>query len=209
MHQPAFPNTAFGWTFFACLALLTGFAAVYDLRRAIVPKWLALVCLGLGFLVNIVRGIWMSTQEEQFWVLAAGNGWLGALDGFLFSLSGAGLAFGLLLVLWMLGTCGGGDVKLFTAVGAWLGPRLAIYSFGMSLVVLVVCIIAWVAYRGLSARRVRATLKGPREELIADMKEGRKPGKLRVTYSLSIALATLIILLWAYRIDLQLVASPA
>jgi prepilin peptidase CpaA len=45
--------------------------------------------------------------------------------------SGLGMLFGFgaLIVLYVLGGMGGGDVKLFTAVGAWLGMPFIFYAF--------------------------------------------------------------------------------
>ncbi len=48
---------------------------------------------------------------------------MGALDGFLFALVGSLVGFAFFAILFALGTCGGGDVKLFTAIGAWLGRQ--------------------------------------------------------------------------------------
>ena len=54
---------------------------------------------------------------------------LGGWAGLGTSLLGAGLGFGFLVVFYAAGGVGAGDVKLLTAVGAWLGPELTYQVF--------------------------------------------------------------------------------
>jgi hypothetical protein len=112
-----------------------------------------------------------------------------------------------MFVLWVLSTCGGGDVKLFTAVGAWLGPRYFVFILGGSLVVLPAVML------------LKVLLVGAAPSLGSDG-TGRKPAKrkaggpdvppkrpqIRVTYSLPVAIATAGMLLWLFRAELKLVA---
>lgn len=48
------------------------------------------------------------------------------------SLLGAAVGFGLLVVFFAVGGVGAGDVKLLTALGAWLGPAMTLRVFGLS-----------------------------------------------------------------------------
>ena len=57
------------------------------------------------------------------------SGWVGGADGLVSSVLGAALGFGLLVVFFAFGGVGAGDVKLLTAVGAWLGPALTLQVF--------------------------------------------------------------------------------
>jgi prepilin peptidase CpaA len=57
------------------------------------------------------------------------SSWLGGLGGFLFSLLGVLLGFGLLIGFNIAGGVGDGDVKLLAAIGAWLGPQLTFEVF--------------------------------------------------------------------------------
>jgi prepilin peptidase CpaA len=54
------------------------------------------------------------------------------LNGLIFSLIGAGSAFIAMLLLYLIGALGAGDVKLFTAIGAMMGTsfvfQLMLYS---------------------------------------------------------------------------------
>jgi prepilin peptidase CpaA len=68
--------------------------------------------------------------------------------GFAASLLGALFGFGLLIVLYILGGMGAGDVKLMAGVGAWLGLPLTFYVFlASSLAAGVYALVIILAYR--------------------------------------------------------------
>ena len=54
------------------------------------------------------------------------------LEGFQFSLLGAGAGFLILFWFYVMGVMGAGDVKLLTAIGAWLGAESTFYVFGVA-----------------------------------------------------------------------------
>src|SRR5262249_22566787 len=83
-------------------------------------KWLTLPTLAVGVLFNIALGAWTDGPRGTF-LFGGEGGFLGALDGLLLAVSGCLVGFGLFLVMFVLGTCMGGDVKLFAAIGAWVG----------------------------------------------------------------------------------------
>ncbi len=85
----------------ALLLTILGMAIVMDIRWRRIPNWLTgpAILLGIG----------MQTFMNH-------------LDGFLFSLEGMAIGLGLLLILYVLGWIGAGDVKLYAAVGSFLGP---------------------------------------------------------------------------------------
>ena len=87
------------------LLLILGTAIASDLRWRIIPNWLTgpSILLGLG----------LHTVMNQF-------------TGFLFSLEGAAVGLGLFVILYVCGWMGAGDVKLFAAVGSFLGPAQTI-----------------------------------------------------------------------------------
>lgn len=202
--KPFFPDPVFAWSFFVAIAVLTAIAAYIDTRKAIVPKWLTIGMLIAGFPVNMVRAALLASQNKPLWLLDTGSVGLGVLDGFLFSLCGFVLAFGLFVGMWMLGLCGGGDVKLFAALGAWFGLLGILYLFLLSVAALWCWVFAVLVSRGGSLKKMRKanivnTKKGKKTdaEKVAD-----KP--LRVTYSTPIAVAAIILMLLLFRPDLGL-----
>ena len=90
------------------VGVVTFLAAFTDIWKFKVYNLLTLPALGLGLLVSTALG-----------------GWTGLGAGLL----GAGFGFGILVVFYALGGVGAGDVKLLTAVGAWLGPFWTVHVF--------------------------------------------------------------------------------
>ncbi|MBR0642107.1 prepilin peptidase [Roseomonas hellenica] len=79
------------------LALL-GFAALHDLAARIIPDWVSLALLPIGFWLRIWQG------------------------GALWALVALLLVFAAAVLVWRLGALGGGDVKLLTAATPLLPP---------------------------------------------------------------------------------------
>jgi prepilin peptidase CpaA len=205
-NQPFFPDPGFAWAFFGVIALLTAIAAWIDTRRAIIPKWLTIGMLAAGFVVNMTRAAVMGSQGKPLWVLDSGSIGLGILDGFLFSLAGFAFAFALLFGMWSLKLCGGGDVKLFAALGAWFGLPQVVYLFLLSLGALYLWVIGTMIHRGVNLKKIRkmnqvepAKTKGKKVD-----RETQVKSPLRITYSFPIAVATVFLMLLLHRIDLNL-----
>jgi len=106
------PGIVFAWIA-GGIALV---AAVCDIRTKKLPNWLTVTSFAAGVCYHTLVGA------------LSGSTWYGgAWDGLLFSLGGFALGFFSLLVVWMIGGCGAGDVKLMGALGAWLGAWLTLY----------------------------------------------------------------------------------
>ena len=92
----------------AILAAATGLAAVIDLRTRRIPNALtgSLAMIGLGL------------AATQLGTVGIGGAIIGFLLGFAFMLPGN-----------MFGATGAGDVKLFAAAGALLGPAITVRAF--------------------------------------------------------------------------------
>lgn len=82
------------------LMLLLLVAAVIDARRRIIPNYLNLAILVGGILQAVAFGLPVTVSQ---------------------SLLGVAAGFGILLIPYILGAMGGGDVKMLAAIGAWLG----------------------------------------------------------------------------------------
>lgn len=82
-----------------CLTLLS---AVTDVRRGLIPNWLTFPAIALGLAMGALAAGW------------------GGLAGALSSLAVCGAVP---LALFAVGGMGGGDVKLFAAIGALVGVR--------------------------------------------------------------------------------------
>jgi Flp pilus assembly protein protease CpaA len=209
IFKPFFPNPAFGWTFYGIIVALLLVAALIDLRCAIVPKALALTTLFLGVTSNVVRGAWLGGLDQEAWHLGKHGTWIGAADGLLFALAGFFVGFGIFFFMWIIGACAGGDVKLFAALSAWVGPYISPF-------ILIVATIALIVLLGLRLV-ILLIFQGPQAPAPApaDRKgKGTMPAVPRdpryrrgMTYSLPVAIATALTLLWFFRYDLNL-AQP-
>ncbi len=89
-------------------------ASWVDFAQRRVPNWLNLTLLLIG----------LGLQMRYFGFSGLGIGLLGMLTG-----------FGLLIVPWLMHGMGTGDVKLMAAIGAFMGPTLTFYSFGLGVII--------------------------------------------------------------------------
>jgi prepilin peptidase CpaA len=206
-RPPFFPDLYFAWIFCAVLIGFTLVGAYLDLRKATLPKWLTLGLLAVGVVFNLVRGAWLGSSGGEMdllgWHLPTGNLWLSMLGGFLFSLVGFLLTAGLFVLFWILQLTRGGDVKLFAALGAWVGFKYVLFIMLASVPVMVVLLIIQLLTGGLKPTVVQKRLKE------AQGIQGR-PGKGRrkMTYAFAVAVASAVVLLWFYRFDLHLAVRP-
>lgn len=176
----------------AVAVLLTGLmaaAAWIDWKTWRIPKRLTLGMLALGLVVHLIGGAWMGSQGRPGWIFHDGLA-LGLVDGLLFSFVGALTGFGIFFAFWIMGVAGGGDVKHATALGAWVGPKFFIG-------ILLVCVPAVALVLVLTM--VGGLAKGKPKPMDA------KPGKKRLmSFSLPLAIATLVVFLVMFRVPLGL-----
>ena len=206
--QPFFPGPAFAWAYYAVLIGFLIVAAYIDLRRMVVPKSVSVSLLFVGLFVNLFRGAWMGSSHWQVWHFSTPGTLLGMVDGLLFAAEGFFVCFFIFFAMWTLGACGGGDVKIFAAVGAWVGPYIAIWVFCLSTLILVVL---------LTLKFVVMLLVPNSQAALPSLTDRRsKPVPVRdprlqrgLTYSLPLALATGLLLLWFFRVDLELAPPTA
>jgi prepilin peptidase CpaA len=209
MQTPFFPGPLFAWVFLGVLLSLLAAASYTDLGRMVVPKRVTLTALALGVIFNVVRGALLGGQGLSTWKLGDGSALLGACDGALFALAGFALGFVLFFTMWVFGVCGGGDVKLFAALGAWIGPFLAICVLVMTLLVITGFLFARIALGLVGGKGItipRQARPGPRA---APSGKGKLQPRQRILgFSLPLAIATALVLFWSFRVDLHFVGAP-
>lgn len=197
-----FPNFGFGWLFCIALILGLGIIAVRDLRTAKIPNKLSVSLAFLGLVFNLIRGGWLATQEHEVWQLGTNGLAVGLIDALLFSLSGFLAGFALFFLMYVLGVCGGGDVKLMAAVGAWVGSLSVCYIILLS----VPTVMIWAVFKVMSGGW-KQTVQASKEQRKAVAKNKPLP-KGRMTFSIPALLAVILLVLWTYRYDLHLVEQP-
>src|SRR5437773_1216281 len=90
------------------LVILVIAAAWSDLRTRSIPNWITVPGAVLGFALQL---------------------WYAGPHGAVRSIEGAALGLGMFIVPFIAGGMGAGDVKLFSAVGALVGPQPLILVF--------------------------------------------------------------------------------
>ncbi len=201
-----FPDPIFGWVFFIIITAFLLAASYTDFRWFKIPNLLCVILLALGVIIQVIRGVILAMNEKEVWLLGLNGSWVGGIDGFLFAMAGFAVGFGIFFALWMVGAVRGGDVKLFAAVSAWFGPYYSLWIYLGSAIILIFLsffrMIGYVLTKGptkakkqFMAQQGRArTKKGPKE-----------PTSRLMTYSFPLAVSTVLLTLWFFRYDLELV----
>lgn len=114
-------------------------AMITDLKWRRIPNPLTVGAFVLGLVFHLVTGGW---------------------DGLLFALGGFAVGFGFLLVLWLIGGGGGGDVKLMGAMGAWLGAKSTLIVFVLSAFISFLCLLVMMVVNACSTKPATAGASG-------------------------------------------------
>jgi Flp pilus assembly protein protease CpaA len=212
-----YPDPIFGWTFYGILVGLLVVATYTDLARFKIPKKLTLTMLALGVLLSVVRGAWLghvyqgNAEGKVVWFFATSPG-LGALEGLLFALAGFAVGFALFYPLWLIGQCGGGDVKLVAALGVWVGPKwICLLVFG-SLTIFLLLALVRIARKAMRRGLRRTIVDAARPGAGAARKKVPVNAHTRdklIAKSLPVALATAVLLPLLTATDLHLTAAKA
>ena len=98
------------YDFATLVAVFMALCAAIDYRSKRIPNWLTMPAAVAGLVYSALapHGI-----------------------GILWSLAGFGVGLSLLVVPWLLGGGGMGDVKMLAALGTWLGPLGILIAFGL------------------------------------------------------------------------------
>lgn len=163
------PDTAVLWR--ALLSALLAAACLTDVRARRIPNALAATVLALG----VVRAALPLTG-------VAGPG-APALSA---ALIGAALGLVAWLPLYALGVLGAGDVKLFAAAAAWLGPHALVPASTYAALAGGVLGLAWVAARVLRRPQLALTLP-------ISVAQPSGAGDTRIPYALAITAGVLVV----------------
>lgn len=140
------------------LAIIMGIAFTTDYKASRIPNNLVLAGIAGGLFINLFNG----------------------MEGLLFALKGMAFGFGVLLVIYMLGGVGAGDVKLFAALGAISGVNFTLSTLVYSLFAAAVIGIIMVALKGELGLRMKklfytvvAVVTLGRIKIISNLKESQ------------------------------------
>ncbi len=170
------------WLFVIAVVFFTFTATVTDLSTRKLPNWLTVPAFLAALVFHTVTG----------GLVGLGN----ALGGF-------AIGFGILLILWLIGGGGGGDVKLMGALGAWLGPVpiLIVFTLSAVLALLFTCLAGFrdVFTHGFSYVKKRYLMHGeaqPRRKKSESERLKQRQKKRVFPYALPVGLATWALLAW-------------
>lgn len=105
-----------------------------DLRTRKIPNYLTFGAALVGLAFNLTV-----------------SGWAGLKDGLL----GLLLGFCFLVIPYMMGGMGAGDVKALAALGAWLGPKQTLYLFCYMAIAGGLMSIAVLIWKGILLQKIR------------------------------------------------------
>lgn len=167
--------------FVACIVVFTAVASVWDLRTRRIPNAVTVT----GFVVGLL-------YQVSFHGLA---GLREAALGFC-------VGFGFFFLLWMLGSGGGGDVKLMAAVGVFLGPKLTVMVIVASTLFVLVGSLAVIAWSfltrgvfGTKRKYHRETKDGKKSKVPVEAAAAERQKRRIMAFALPVALATWLVVL--------------
>ncbi|MFN9717958.1 MAG: prepilin peptidase [Planctomycetota bacterium] len=154
--------------FLIAVLIFTAVAAASDIRTRKIPNKMTVPMCFAGLLYQLIFFQW---------------------DGLWAALSGFGAGFGLFFLLWMVGSAGGGDVKLMGALGPWMGGQLMLKVMLVSLIFVAIgtfSIVVWsVLLKGLSRTKSQYLKNGSPVET-SDARQKRRV----MAFAAPVALAT-------------------
>lgn len=165
------------YVFVGLVSLYTAVAAVVDIRLHRIPNYITVPAAVLGLL---------------FHTFISGYGPVKSLSGF-------GVGFLLLLLPWLLGGGGMGDVKLLAALGAWLGPYHMLVAFAVAVLFSAIGAFGVLIYnactKGVSATKKRYLSRKIDTSKKARQNRGNKPIRV-LPFAVPVAMSTWAVLFW-------------
>jgi prepilin peptidase CpaA len=162
--------------FLAAVVIYTLAASYTDLKYRKIPNKLTAPMCVAGF---IYQFLFFGTS--------------GLLNGLLGFVAG----FGILFVLWMIGSAGGGDVKLLGGLSVWLGASLTLRVLLCSMIFVIIGTTGLLAYsllsKGMSRTRQQLMSKKPPAKSADDPTTARQKRRV-MAFAVPVALATWCVL---------------
>ncbi len=157
------------------LLVILAIAVIHDIRFKKIPNLLTYPCMFTAIIYHT---------------------YMNGLAGFLFSLEGIGLGMAVLMIFYLMGGMGAGDVKLMGAVGGILGPKGVFIAFLFTAIVGGIYSLILLAFHGdliEKLKRYGMILKGfILTKNIINVSSSKKKTKLRLCYGVAIAIGTMI-----------------
>ncbi len=132
-------------SFLIAAVAVAAIAAVFDLRTGHIPNWLTLGGLALAYAAHAVLGF-------------AAGGSSGALSAVLGALAGMIICGLVPAILFALGGMGGGDLKLFAAIGAACHVTRGLEAETYSFIAALLLAPAYLAWKGTLFRTLTNTV---------------------------------------------------
>jgi prepilin peptidase CpaA len=165
------------WLFLAKFLIPFVFALVacsFDLKERRIPNAISVVLLASGLLFHLCTGGW---------------------QGLLTSISGFAVGFGVLLILYLVGGGGAGDVKFMGGVGSWIGPYHVLFVFVMSAVLVGMFALGVLAFRMIGGGVKKLAADSPRATSAVDeLSKGSQ--RTKIPYAVPAAAAIILRLVW-------------
>ncbi|MDQ0350783.1 prepilin peptidase CpaA [Alkalibacillus filiformis] len=122
--------------------------------------------------------------------------YINGLEGLSFSLIGLLLGFVILLIPFLLGGIGAGDVKLMAAIGALMGAQFVFYAFLLTAIIGgVISLLIMLKNKTLFPFFKRIYFKIIYKQQLADLNEPRKK-HISIPYGVPIVMGTFIVMFW-------------
>lgn len=123
-----------GWLMWLCLAVALLAASWIDTKTRLIPNRLTYPMVLFGISGNGLVSLVASDE-------------MAGMAGIEQSLTGSAVCFGLMLLLFLSNATGGGDVKLATAIGAFLGPQNGLMTIAWCHVLAGTFVLLWMLSR--------------------------------------------------------------